>query len=244
MQAAGGRWSGGKHSLSNYSLGMRILIVEDEEEIANFVMRGLRGERFAVDWAATGEKGLMFGKVNPYDCAVVDIKLPGNTDGLDVCKALRDKGRSFPVIMLSAVRDPTVKIRALNLGADDYLIKPFLFAELLARIRALLRRQKNIVGATLTVRDLTMDTQTHTVARGGRPITLNRKEFGLLEYFMRNPGTILTRSMILDHVWDTDVDQLTNTVDVHVSFLRRKVDRDYDEKLIVTMHGYGYKLQG
>jgi two-component system OmpR family response regulator len=221
---------------------MRILIIEDEEEIANFVMQGLRGERFAVDWAATSEKGLMFAKVNPYDCAVVDIKLPGKVDGLDICKALRDKGKMFPIIMLSAVRDPEIKIRALNLGADDYVVKPFLFAELLARIRALLRRQKAATGTTFTVRDLTMDTLTHSVARAGKRIKLNRKEFGLLEYFLRNPGTLLTRSMILDHVWDTDVDQLTNTVDVHVSLLRRKVDRGSDEKLITTVHGCGYKL--
>ena len=222
---------------------MRILIIEDEEEIANFVMQGLRSERFAVDWAATSEKGLMFAKVNPYDCAVVDIKLPGNVDGLNIAKALRDKGKTFPIIILSAVRDPQVRIRALNLGADDYLTKPFLFAELLARVRALLRRGKAVTGTTLAVKDLTMDTLTHMVTRAGKRIKLNRKEFGLLEYFMRNPGTLLTRSMILDHVWDTDVDQLTNTVDVHVSFLRRKVDRDADEKLIITIHGYGYKLQ-
>jgi DNA-binding response OmpR family regulator len=223
---------------------MRILIIEDEEEIANFVMVGLRAERFAVDWAATSEKGLLFAKVNSYDCVVADVKLPGNIDGLDIVKALRDKGKTFPIIMLSAVRDPEVRIRALNLGADDYLVKPFLFAELLARVRALLRRQTAVLGATLTARDLVMDTLTHTVTRDGKRIKLNRKEFGLLEYFLRNPGTVLTRSMILDHVWESDVDQLTNTVDVHVSFLRRKIDRDFDEKLIATMHGFGYRLNG
>ena len=220
---------------------MRILLIEAEEEVANFIERGLRQERFAVDWAATAEKGLMLARVNAYDCVVLDINVSGKVDGL---QALRDKGQQFPIIVLSAVRDPAVRIEALNMGAADYLTKPFLFAELLARVRALLRRGKVVTGTTLTVKDLTMDTLTHTVTRAGKRIKLNRKEFGLLEYFMRNPGTLLTRSMILDHVWDTDVDQLTNTVDVHVSFLRRKLDggRPDAAKLIKTVHGYGYKL--
>ncbi len=223
---------------------MRILVIEDEEEIANFVLRGLREERFAADWAATSEKGLMLAKVNSYDCVVMDIKLSGKSDGLDICQTLREKGRQFPIIMLSAIRDPAVRIKALNTGADDYLTKPFLFAELLARIRALLRRQKVILGSKLVVGDIVLDASAHIVTRADKPLQLNRKEFSLLEYFMQNKGALVTRSMILDHVWDSNVDQLTNTVDVHVSFLRHKIDggRLPSERFIKTLHGYGYKF--
>jgi DNA-binding response OmpR family regulator len=223
---------------------MRILLVEDEEEIAKFIVSGLRAERFAVDWATTGEKGFMLGKINPYDCAIFDIRLSGDPDGMAVCRSLREKGKAFPVIMLSVTRDAEIKIAALNSGADDYMTKPFLFAELLARIRALLRREKTIIGPKLVLGDLSMDTTRHTVFRGSRAISLNRKEFALLEYFMRNKGIVLTRGMILDHVWDVNADQFTNTVDVHVRFLRRKIDDGRRKKLIHTVHGEGYKIEG
>jgi DNA-binding response OmpR family regulator len=238
----------------------RILLVEDEPEIAEFVKKGFREERFAVDWAPTVEKAMAFAKINVYDCGIFDINLSeGNRNnaqgtaarvakseeitGLDICKAVREKGKVFPVIMLSVLRSPEMKIKALNLGADDYLTKPFLFAELLARVRALLRREKIIARPIIEMGDLVMDTMAHTVSRAGKSIPLNRKEFGLLEYFMRNPGTVLTRSMILDHVWDAATDEFTNTVDVHISFLRRKIDnRAKKKKLIRTVHGYGYKF--
>jgi DNA-binding response OmpR family regulator len=222
---------------------MRILLVEDEAEIANFILKGLRAERFAADWAQTAEKGLLFAKTNSYDCAVMDIRLKGEVNGLDILKAAREKEKTFPVIVLSAVRDAEMRVKALNMGADDYLTKPFLFAELLARIRALLRRSPKLAGPVLTARDVALDTLAHAVTCGGRPLTLNRKEFALLEYFMRNPGVVLTRSMILDHVWEAGTDELTNTVDVHVSFLRRKLGKGRHD-LIRTVHGCGYKWEG
>jgi len=222
---------------------MRVLFIEDDKDIASFIMHGLKDERFAVDWADTGEKGLMWAKVNSYDVGVFDIKLPGQQDGLQVCKAIRERGKTFPIIMLSVTGDVSTKIEALNLGADDYLAKPFSLAELLARIHALLRREKKITGPKLTVADLEMDTRAHTVIREGKSIQLNRKEFALLEYMMRNPGTMLTRSMILEHVWDMNADPFTNTVDVHIRFLREKIDVGRRKKLLKTVHGFGYKIE-
>ncbi len=222
---------------------MRALIIEDEKEIADFVMRGLRAENFAVDWASTGVQGLSWAKVNPYDVAIMDINLGAGENGLDICDVLRKKGVLFPIIMLSVTNDAATKIRALNLGADDYLTKPFFIAELLARIRALLRREKKLVGPNLAIADIVMDTIAHTVTRGGKPLKLSRKEFTLLEYMMRNQGTTLTRGMILEHVWDMNADPFTNTVDVHVSFLRAKIDGHRRKKLLRTVHGYGYKME-
>jgi two-component system OmpR family response regulator len=222
---------------------MRILLLEDEKDIASFIMNGLRAERFAVDWADTGEKGLMWAKVNEYDLGIFDIKLPGAQNGLQVCKTIRERGKAFPIIMLSVTGDVATKIEALNLGADDYLAKPFSLAELLARVHALMRRERKITGPKLLVGDLLMDTRAHTVARGGKDIPLNRKEFALLEYLMRNPGTTLTRAMILEHVWDMNADPFTNTVDVHIRFLREKIDVGWRKKLLKTVHGFGYKIE-
>ncbi len=222
---------------------MRVLLLEDDKDIGNFIVHGLKSERFAVDWADTGEKGLAWAKVNEYDVGVFDIKLPGKQNGMEVARVLRERGRNFPIIMLSVTGDVTTKIEALNLGADDYLAKPFSFAELLARIRALLRREKKIMGPKLRVGDLEMDTQAHRVTRSGKRIELNRKEFALLEYLMRNPGTTLTRSMILEHVWDMNADPFTNTVDVHIRFLRGKIDEGWRKKLLKTVHGFGYKIE-
>ena len=222
---------------------MRILLIEDEPEIANFIINGLRTEHFAVDWASTGTKGLMWAKVNAYDLAILDINLGNDENGLDICEEIRKKGKSFPIIMLSVTNDAHTKIRALNIGADDYLTKPFFVAELLARVRALLRREKKLTGPKLIIDDLEMDTITHVVTRSGKEIKLNRKEFTLLEYFMRNAGTTLTRGMILEHVWDINADPFTNTVDVHVRFLRSKIDEGHKKKLLKTVHGYGYKME-
>lgn len=222
---------------------MRILLIEDEKGIADFIGNGLRAERFAVDWAATVEKGLLLAKVNPYDAGIFDIRISGERDGLRILEEVRAKGKIFPIIMLSVTSDAQTKIDALNLGADDYLTKPFSMAELTARIRALLRRERKITEQILTVADLAMDTRAHTVTRGGKRVVLNRKEFALLEYFMRNPGTMLTRNMILDHVWDMNVDPFTNTVDVHMRFLREKIDDGRKKKLLKTIHGYGYKIE-
>lgn len=222
---------------------MRVLLLEDDKNIASYVMNSLKAERFAVDWAETGEKGLMWAKVNSYDVGIFDIKLAGEQNGLQVCKTIRERGKTFPIIMLSVTGDVPTKIEALNLGADDYLAKPFSFAELLARVNALLRREKKITGPILKVGDLEIDAHAHSVARGGKRIELNRKEFALLEYMMRNPGTTLTRAMILEHVWDMNADPFTNTVDVHIRFLREKIDEGRKKKLLKTVHGFGYKIE-
>jgi DNA-binding response OmpR family regulator len=221
---------------------MRILLIEDEREIAEFIMRGLRAERFAVDWTSTGEEGLGWAKVNDYDVGVFDVKLPG-MNGIDVCRALRERKKEFPIIMLSVTSDAITKVGALNAGADDYLVKPFFMAELLARMRALLRREHQTINPILKIADLFLDAASHTVRRGKRNIHLNRKEFSLLEYMMRHPGTTLTRGMILEHVWDMNADPFTNTVDVHIRFLRQKIDEGHSVKLIKTVHGYGYKIE-
>ncbi|HVO28544.1 MAG TPA: response regulator transcription factor [Candidatus Paceibacterota bacterium] len=222
---------------------MRILLVEDEKDIAGFIIKGLKAEKFVVDWTPRSEQALFWAKVNNYDLAIMDITISGDKTGIEVCRLAREKGRAFPILMLSVVHDTATKVKALNAGADDYLTKPFSMIELLARARALMRREKKIVGPVLAVGDLSLDLNAHTVTRGRKAITLNRKEFGLLEYLMRNPGTTFTRSMILEHVWETTTDPFTNTVDVHIRFLRRKIDDDRKTKLIKTVHGYGYKIE-
>ncbi len=221
---------------------MRILLIEDEREIAEFILRGLRAERFAVDWTNTGEEGLGWAKVNEYDIGVFDVRLPGMS-GVDVCRSLRERKKEFPIIMLSVMNDAVTKVEALNAGADDYLVKPFFMAELLARMRALLRREPRTINPILRVADLMLDVAAHTVQRGKQQVRLNRKEFSLLEYMMRHPGVTLTRGMILEHVWDMNADPFTNTVDVHVRFLRQKIDEGHSVKLIKTVHGYGYKIE-
>jgi two-component system OmpR family response regulator len=180
---------------------MRILLIEDEREIAEFITSGLRKERFAVDWSNTGEEGLGWAKVNDYDAGIFDVRLPGMS-GIEVCRAIRDRKKEFPIIMLSVMNDAVTKVEALNAGADDYLIKPFFMAELSARLRALLRREKKTMGPVLQIDDLMVDTLAHAVRRGKEPIHLNRKEFSLLEYLMRNPGATLTRGMILARCGD------------------------------------------
>jgi len=221
---------------------MRVLIIEDEEDIASFIKKGLEAENFVVDVALEGEKGRFLALTNEYDLVILDIKLP-DIDGIEVCRKIREKKKTVPVIMLTVKTDVKSKVEALNIGADDYLTKPFAFEELLARIRALLRREKTTIGDTLKVADLFLDTKSHSVKRAGRLIDLSKKEFVLLEYFMRNPGTVLTRSMILEHVWDMNADPFTNTVDVHVRLLRKKIDEGHRRKFIRTVHGYGYKLE-
>ena len=222
---------------------MRILLVEDEKEIAAVVIKSLKAARFAVDWAEKGEKGLMWAKVNAYDLAILDINLGRGVNGLDICKKIREKGIAYPILVLSVVADQKTKVDALNMGADDYLTKPFATGELLARVQALLRREKQTIGMTLEIGELQMDLLAHTAKRGKTDIVLNRKEFALLEYFMRNPGITLTRSMILEHVWDMNADPFNNTVDVHVRFLRAKMDDAWKKKMITTVHGHGYRLE-
>jgi len=220
---------------------MRVLVVEDEKEIASFIKRGLEAEYFVVDVAPDGERGLWLARTNNYDAIVLDIKLP-KIDGQEVCGELRKEKTEVPIIMLTVKNDTETKVRCLNKGADDYLTKPFSFEELLARIRALLRREKSIKGDRFKIDDLELDTVTHEASRARMPIKLSRKEFALLEYFMRNSGVVLTRNMILEHVWDMNADPFTNTVDVHVKFLREKINKGFRKKLITTVHGCGYTI--
>ncbi len=220
---------------------MRILLIEDEPDIASFVISGLRREHFAVDWAESAEKGLAWVKLNSYDLGIFDVKLSG-MGGIEACQRLRQRGRTFPVVILSVMGDAVTKVGALNQGADDYLQKPFFMAELIARVKALLRRGANAMEPVIKLADIVMDTVKHTAKRDGQLLDLNRKEFSLLEYFMRNPGVTLTRAMIMDPVWDANADPFTNTLDVHIRFLRKKVDSGRHRKLLKTIHGYGYKF--
>ncbi len=218
---------------------MKILVVEDEKKVASFIKRGLEEEKYEVDTALDGEEGFKMALDNHYDLIVLDWMLP-KKDGLAVVKELREKKTSTPVLMLTAKDSLEDIIAGLDSGSDDYLTKPFAFAELLARVRALLRRSEMDKGAELRFADLRLDPVTHKVWRKDKEIDLTAKEYGLLEYFMRNPNQVLTRTMIADHVWDYTFDTFTNIIDVYVNYLRKKIDRDADKKLIHTVRGVGY----
>ena len=220
---------------------MRILVVEDEQAIAAFVVQGLTEAGYAVDLAADAAECLHWAAIAEYDVIVLDVMLP-DQDGLTVCAELRRQGLRAPVLMVTARDAVDDRVAGLDSGADDYLIKPFAFAELLARIRALLRREPAFKGTLLQVADLEMDTASHTVRRGNRPITLTSKEYSLLEYLMRHPQQILTRSSIAEHVWNYDFDNLTNLIDVHIFALRRKLDDAHELKLLHTVRGVGYRI--
>jgi DNA-binding response OmpR family regulator len=222
---------------------MRALIVEDDRAIAEFVDRGLREAGFAVDRAGDGARGLELALSEPYDVAIVDLMLPAR-DGLSLIDELRRRGRTTPVLILSARRSVDDRVRGLQSGGDDYLTKPFAFAELLARVQALVRRATRAPEPTaLTHGDLTLDLLTRKVTRGTTPIELRPREFALLEYLMRNVGKVVSKTMILSHVWDYTFDPQTNIVDVLVSRLREKVDRPFDRKLLRTVRGVGYVLE-
>ena len=218
---------------------MRILVVEDEKKVSSFIKRGLEEEKYEVDTAGDGEEGLKMALGNRYDLIVLDWMLP-KRDGLAVVKELRERKTSTPVLMLTAKDSLEDIIAGLDSGSDDYLTKPFAFAELLARVRALLRRSEMDKGAELHYADLRLDPVTHKVWRKDKEIDLTAKEYGLLEYFMRNANQVLTRTMIADHVWDYTFDTFTNIIDVYVNYLRKKIDRDADKKLIHTVRGVGY----
>ncbi len=220
---------------------MRILIIEDEKDIASFIKKGLQAEHFAVDIAANGKDGSYLALVNDYDLVVLDLRLP-DTYGLEVFKKIKEQKTNLPIIILTVENEVRKKVEAFDMGVNDYLTKPFAIEELIARIRALLNRNKSLVSNKLKIADLEMDLKTHEVKRGNKKIELRHREFNLLEYFMRNPNVVLTRSMILEHVWDMNVDPFTNTVDVHVRYLRRKIDDGFRKKLIKTVHGSGYKI--
>lgn len=223
---------------------MRILVVEDEPKIAQAVKRGLELKGFAVDAVYDGDSGLSYARDPDYDLIVLDRMLPGQLDGEGICKTIREEGIDTPVIMLTARGTIGDKVSGLNSGADDYLVKPFSFDELTARVRALLRRPKTQVGTTLSVGDLSLDTNSYEVLRGGQPVKLSHKEFALLEYFMHHPGQVITKDMIIAHVWDEDADILPNTIEVYIGYLRNKIDRPFPKlaPLLHTIRGFGYKL--
>lgn len=222
---------------------MRILVVEDDKKIASFVVNGLKQGGFAVDACGDGEEALVMGRSTPYDAAVLDLMLP-KRDGLSVLQQLRREGVRTPVIILSAKASVDDRIRGLQAGGDDYLAKPFAFSELLARVQALIRRATQTTEPTrLTAGDLVLDLLSRQVTRGNQTIELQTREFSLLEYLMRHPGRVVTKTMILEHVWDYSFDPQTNVVDVLVHRLRTKVDKDFPVKLIHTIRGVGYVLK-
>jgi two-component system OmpR family response regulator len=222
---------------------MRILLVEDDLKIASFVVKGLKEAGFAVDHAQDGEEGLYMALTEPYDATIVDIMLP-KLDGLSLIEKLRRKKINTPVIILSAKRSIDDRVKGLQTGGDDYLTKPFAFSELLARVQALIRRSSRTSEPTsLTVGELSVDLLTREVTRTGNKIELQPHEFALLEYLMRNAGRVLSKTMILEHVWDYNFDPQTNVVDVLVCRLRNKVDRDFENKMIHTIRGVGYVLR-
>jgi len=222
---------------------MRILVVEDDKKIASFVARGLKEAGFTVDQAENGEDGLLLALAHPYDTAVMDLMLP-KLDGLSLIEELRKKKVLTPVLILSARRSVDDRVKGLQAGGDDYLTKPFSFVELLARVQALIRRASRETEPTrLVTGDLAIDLLAREVTRAGSRIDLQPREFALLEYLMRNAGRVVSKTMILEHVWGYDFDPLTNVVDVLVSRLRNKVDRQFEKKLIQTHRGVGYALK-
>ena len=221
---------------------MRILVVDDDRRLSAVIKRGLLEEAYAVDLAYDGEEGEYMAEVNPYDLIILDIMLPGK-DGIEVCRELRSKKVNTPVLMLTAKDTVEDRVKGLDVGADDYLVKPFAFNELLARVRAILRREGMSKSPELRVADLTLDTLTRQVWRGERPIELTTKEYVILEYFMRHPNVVITRTMIEEHAWDYDFDSLSNLVDVYIRRLRRKIDGEGEASLIQTIRGAGYRLK-
>ncbi len=213
---------------------MRILVLEDEKNMAGFIERGLKEERFSVDIAFDAQKAMYLAQLNQYDVMILDVMLP-DKDGFSVCEELRKKKINAPILMLTASNTVTDRVRGLNVGADDYLSKPFAFDEFLARIRALIRRDKQVKTTVLKVADLEMDLVRHKVQRSGR-------EYGLLEYLMVNADEVVTRTMISEHVWNEDFDRFTNVIDVHINALRNKIDKDFKRTLIHTVRGTGYIL--
>jgi heavy metal response regulator len=218
---------------------VRILVIEDEKKVAEFIRRGLREEGYAVDIAHDGNEGLYMAMNAEYDLILLDVMLP-RMDGFDVCTRVRSEGLHVPILMLTAKDGVRYKVKGLDAGADDYLTKPFAFEELLARIRALVRKRYQHKDTLLKVGDLVLDIVSHRVIRGEREIKLTTKEYALLEYLMLNPGAVITRTMISEHVWDINFDTFTNVIDVYISYLRKKIDRDSEIKLIHTIKGRGY----
>jgi len=221
---------------------MRILLVEDEKKVASFIQQGLAEEHYSVDVAHDGEKGLLMAESEQYDLLILDVMLP-KKNGLEVIKDFRARKGTTPALMLTAKSATDDKVAGLDSGADDYLTKPFAFAELLARVRSLLRRGAREKSTVLAMADLELDTVTHKAKRAGRLIELTAKEYALLEYFLRNKERVLSRTLISEHIWDYNFDTGTNIIDVYVNHLRNKIDSGAEKKLIHTVRGVGYVIK-
>ncbi|MEG8947907.1 response regulator transcription factor [Rosettibacter firmus] len=221
---------------------MRILIIEDEKKVASFIKKGLEEEFFTVDIAYDGKKGLELATVEEYDLIILDIMIP-YIDGLTLTKELRKRKINTPILLLTVKDSVSDKVEGLDAGADDYLTKPFAFEELTARVRALLRRNEILKSNILTAADLKLDLITHTVFRGNKEIYLTQKEFSILEYLLRNKNRIVTRTKLIEHVYDYHFDTETNVIDVYINKLRAKIDQDYEKKLIHTIRGSGYMIK-
>lgn len=222
---------------------MRILVVEDEHKIARSIKRALELESYAVDVSYNGDDGHAMATTEPYDAMIIDRMLPGKYNGMQIVESVRDAGIHTPILFLTALGRIKDKTEGLDTGADDYLVKPFSIEELLARIRALLRRPVEQKQNILKADDLELNTIEHTVFRGDKEISLTTKEFGLLEYLLRNKNRILTKEAIISHVWDYDADILPNTVEVYIKYLRKKIDKPFRSNLIQTVRGFGYRLK-
>ena len=224
---------------------MRVLIIEDEKKLADSIKKGLEQEAYAADVSYEGTDGFGLAVTCDYDIIVLDIMLPG-MDGIGICRKLREKNISTPIIMLTARGQVKDRVQGLNSGSDDYLVKPFAFEELLARIKALSRRPKKNIGLVLSMEDLRLNTLTYEVSRCREEVKLSKKEYAILEFLLRNKGKILTKKQIIDHVWDYDADVLSNTVEVYIGYLRDKIDRPFGKSkpLIHTVRGFGYRLGG
>ncbi|MGE5314745.1 MAG: response regulator [Acidobacteriota bacterium] len=220
----------------------RILLVEDEKKVSAFIKKGLEEENYSVETAPDGEKGKLLLQASPFDLVIMDILMP-KKDGLMLLQEIRAEGDATPVLMITAKGSVEDKVRGLDTGADDYLVKPFAIAELLARVRSLLRRKTAEKSTTLTIADLTLDLVTHKARRGARQIDLTAKEYMLLEYFIRNKNTILTRTTISEHIWNYNFDTGTNIIDVYINHLRAKIDGGSDNKLLHTIRGVGYMMK-
>jgi DNA-binding response OmpR family regulator len=221
---------------------MRILVVDDDRRLCGIIKRGLLEETYAVDLTYDGEEGEYYAETNSYDLIILDIMMP-KKDGLEVCRELRAKGVNTPILMLTAKDTVEDRVKGLDTGADDYLVKPFAFSELLARGRALLRREVTSRSPELKVGDLCLNTLTREVRRGNNEIELTNKEYVILEYFMRHPNVVITRTMIEEHAWDYDFDSLSNLIDVYIRRLRCKIDRKGSDSIIQTVRGAGYRLK-
>ena len=222
---------------------MRILLVEDDADVARFIGKGLKEQAYAVDVAEDGQGALYMAGVNSYDCVILDVMIP-SPDGLEVCRTLRGDKSTLPILMLTARDTVDDKIAGLDAGADDYLAKPFEFGELLARLRALLRRGGATISALIQVAGLEIDTRSHRVSIEGRALTLTTKEYSVLEYLARNAGRIVTREEISEHVWNQDFDPFSNLIEVYINRLRRHIEKVSTAKLIQTVRGSGYMLEG